>query len=134
MNRKEKTVKKSLWILALSVSVLAFASAQAAEAATACFDWSCTTSGFCSFDASCSSASPYVWKYNFNFGDGSGTGLTGDPTWDHDYTTSGPPYPSVTLTIYFFSEPSSQSVTCDIVARNVVGPPLPQSGRCSSSS
>lgn len=127
-------MKKSTLALSLLTLLISFGSAGAAQAATACFDWDCTAGGgYCTFDASCSSASPYIWRYKFEWGDGTSTGLTSDPTWDHDYTPSGPPYPEVKLTIYFFDEPTSKSVTCDIVARNVVGPPLPLYGRCSAS-
>lgn len=127
-------MKKSLLILSGLAILISFGGAQAAQAATACFDWDCTAGGgSCSFDASCSSASPYVWKYEYNWGDGTGTGLTGSPTWNHNYTTSGPAYPTVSLTLYFFDAPYSKTVTCDIVARNVVSPPLSQTGRCSAS-
>lgn len=127
-------MKKSLMILGVLATLTVLGSAQAAQAATACFDWDCTAgAGYCTFDASCSSATPYVWKYNFNWGDGTSTGLTGSATQTHDYTGTGPAYPTVTLTIYFFDAPSSKTVSCDIVARNVVGPPLPLYGRCSAS-
>lgn len=127
-------MKKGLLILGLIAIMSVLGSAQAAQAATACFDWDCTAGGgACTFDASCSSATPYVWKYNFTWGDGTGTGLTGTPTQSHNYGSTGPAYPTVTLTIYFFDDPSSKTVSCDIVTRNVVSPPLPLYGRCSSS-
>lgn len=129
-------MKKSLWMLSIFGFVAVFGGAQAAQAATACFDWDCTAGGgYCTFNASCSSATPYVWKYNFSsWGDGTaGTGLTGNPTQVHNYGSTGPAYPTVTMTIYFFDAPYSKTVSCDIVTRNVVGPPLPLYGRCSAS-
>lgn len=129
-------MKKSLLILSILVFAMTFGGAQAASAATACFDWDCTAGGgACTFDASCSSATPYIWKYEFSdWGDGSaGTGLSGNATHNHNYGSTGPAYPVVTLKIYFFDDPSVKQVSCDIVTRNVVSPPLPLSGRCSAS-
>lgn len=121
-------MKKILLPLFAFVAVLCIASAPAH--AGACFDWSCDQStGACSFDASCSTASPYVYKYNFNWGDGSTTGLTGSATWNHTFTSG---YDSnVTLTIIFFSGSGSHSVTCPVFHHIFpVGPQPPSGGRC----
>jgi hypothetical protein len=135
---KEYAVKKCLLMVFVAGFLAVLGGAQAAQAATACFDWDCTAGGgYCTFDASCSSATPYIWKYEFSdWGDGSaGTGLclSGSPNHTHDYGSTGPAYPTVTLKIYFFDEPSVKTVSCDIVTRNVVSPPLAMSGRCSAS-
>lgn len=121
---------KNLRILGLALALgLVFMVPQAYAAADACFTWSCNSSGDCDFDASCSSATPFIWKYSWTWGDGTSTGLTGNSTPSHDYGTSGPAYPYVTLKIYPWSDETDQ-VTCQIVARNVFSPPLPQSGTC----
>jgi hypothetical protein len=118
--------------LAVFVVVSALVFAGLAHADTVCFDWDCSEGTNCTFNAGCSEADPFIWKYNFDFGDGTSTGLTGNPEWEHDYTISGPAYPYVTLYIYPWSEVGVLSVQCQIVVRNVYGPPLPQSGRCTS--
>lgn len=116
-------------VLAIGMFVVLWLMSAPAQAA-ACFDWSCDwPSGSCSFNASCSTANPYVWKYTFYWGDGSDTGLTGSPSWTHTYSSG---YSSnVTLYVYAFSEPTTQSVTCTIWHHVTPwGPqPLP-SGRC----
>jgi len=103
--------------------------APAAQADThVCFDWSCnSTTKQCTFDASCSSASPFIWKYDFDWGDGSSTGLTGNPNQTHSYPST--PYPVVELTVYPWGD-DVQSHSCQITVYNVFSPPLPTSGRC----
>src|ERR1700681_1196564 len=109
-------------------AILVFASSPAH--AGACYDWSCNSSTrACSFDASCSTASPYVWKYDFAFGDGSDTGLTGYAMQNHTYTSGFDA--EVKLPIYFFSGTGSAPVTCDIAPHILpFGPQPPSSGRC----
>lgn len=116
----------------LAIALLA-AYAVPAHSATACFDWSCTTDGFCTINAGCSSASPYIWKYDFDFGDGTWTGLTGNSVQTHQY--GGSVYESyVTLRILYWSDPGVNTVTCRINTRMPpVGPQPPPSyfqGRC----
>lgn len=96
-----------------------------------CFTWSCSSSnlGECSFDASCSSAKPYIWKYHWTWDDGTTSGWVADPTPTHDYGSTGLPYPDVTLKIYPWGG-TIEEVTCQVVVRNVVGPPQPMSGTC----
>jgi hypothetical protein len=120
-------MKKIGLMLVVFAAILCFNSAPVQ--AGPCFDWSCDGAGHCNFDASCSTASPYVWKYNFDFGDGSGTGLTGTPTWSHTFSSG---YDStVTLTTYFFSGSGSASVSCDVWHHTLpVSPQPPFSGRC----
>ena len=115
-------------VLAVFAAIVAFASSPAH--AGACFDWSCNSSTrACTFDASCSTASPYVWKYDFAFGDGSDTGLTGNAQQNHTYSSGFDA--EVNLTIYFFSGTGSASVTCDIATHILpFGPQPPFSGRC----
>ena len=61
-----------------------------AQADVACMEWSCNpATGSCSFDARCSYANPYIYKYLFTWGDGSSTGLTGSPLQTHTYSLSG---------------------------------------------
>jgi hypothetical protein len=122
-------------VVLLGAVLFACVSATAAHAATACFDWSCNSgSGFCTIDASCSSASPYIWKYDFDFGDGTGTGLTGNKVQTHQYGSSV--YDAVvTLRILYWSNPGENTVECRINTRMpVVGPQPPEDyfqGRCS---
>lgn len=122
-------MKKIGLMLVVFAAILCFNSAPAQ--AGPCFDWTCDGSGTrqCSFDASCSTASPYVWKYDFNFGDGSDTGLTGNATASHTFASG---YSStVTLTTYFFSGSGSASVSCTVWTHVLpVGPQPPMSGRC----
>lgn len=120
-------------VLALAVVALVCASPRAAHAATACFDWQCTTAGFCTINAGCSSASPFIWKWDFNFGDGVDTGLTGNSVQTHQYGSSV--YDSVvTLRILYWSDPGQNTVSCRINTRlPPVGPQPPPSyfqGRC----
>lgn len=115
-------------VFALSIGFLGLAAGQA-EAATACFDWSCDDSTYlCTFDASCSVGLPYIWKYNFFFGDGNSSGLIGSSTTQHQYAW-GDPHPDVKLLIVPQWEDVTE-VTCEILIYNIVGPPLPTSGRC----
>src|ERR1700681_4361955 len=91
-------------------AILVFASSPAH--AGACYDWSCNSNTrACSFDASCSTASPYLWKSDFAFVDASATGLTGNAMQNHPYASGFDA--EVNLTIYFFSGTGSASVTCD---------------------
>jgi hypothetical protein len=124
---EKNPMKKIGSLLAVFAAVLCFNSAPAQ--AGPCFDWACNGAGGCTFDASCSTASPYVWKYDFNFGDGADTGLTGGPSWSHIY--SGGTGSNVTLTIYFFSGSGSASVVCPIWHHLFPSPPQPPfNGRC----
>lgn len=121
-------MKKVLLPLLAFVAVLCIASAPAQ--AGACFTWSCNHgTGACSFNASCSSANPHVWKYTFDWGDGSGTGLSGSATHNHTFTSG---YDStVTLYVYSFGEPSTQSVHCPVFHHSTpFSPQPPSSGSC----
>lgn len=126
-------MKKIALLAAGSLSCLLVTS-HAAASGTACYDWSCDSgTGQCTINAICSTASPYIWKYDIDFGDGNSTGLTGTATWNHSYASNV--YDArVKVTIYYFSEPSSSSITCDINTRLLpVGPQLPPSafyGHC----
>jgi hypothetical protein len=122
-------MRTTMLVLAVFTAVAVFASVPAQ--AGPCFDWSCsgTDTRACSFNASCSTASPYVWKYDFAFGDGSDTGLTGNANQNHSYASGYDA--NVTLTIYFFSGSGYASVTCDIPYHVLpFGPQPPFSGRC----
>lgn len=119
---------KRLLIPAFMVLVT-FGLAQAAQA-TACFDWSCNEdTRSCTFDASCSTANPYVWKWQFYWGDGTNTYLEGSPYFTHQYSVN---YATVTLKVHSFQTPSLQEVSCEINIRNIVGPPFPTWGRCTN--
>lgn len=113
------------------IVLLLLATAAPAQAATSCFDWSCANLT-CTFNAACSSASPFVYKYLWDFGDGSGWGPTGNSSLSHTYSASGPANPVVSLTITYFSEPGATTTTCEITVRFVVGPQYPLNGRCST--
>jgi hypothetical protein len=111
----------------LLVITLFAACAVPAYSATACFDWSCNTTGLCTIDAGCSSASPFIWKYDFAFGDGTSTGLTGVSVQSHQYGSSI--YEAyVTLRIMYWSDPGVNTITCSINTRMPVVGPLPQPG------
>lgn len=83
----------------------------------------------CTFDASCSTANPYVWKWQFYWGDGTNTYLEGSPYFTHQYSVN---YATVTLKVHSFQTPSLQEVSCEINIRNIVGPPFPTWGRCTN--
>jgi hypothetical protein len=119
-------MKKESWLSGL---LLLVAVTIPAQAGTACFDWSC--GGSCSFNAGCSSASPFIWLISWDFGDGSGANGTYTPS--HSYSTPTYAYPTVTLTIVYADPPYTTKTSCQIVAANVFGPPLPMNGRCSTS-
>lgn len=118
-----------------ALSILALALAVAAPAAhaggTACYTWSCDKStGVCTVNASCSTASPYVYKYEVEWGDGTSTGQSGSAVNTHTY---GPTqYDAlVTVRITFFSGTGTDTATCYIWPRVF---PLffsPSSGSCS---
>lgn len=121
---------KKLIVLAALVPLafLVAPSGKATGSNTACFDWSCTGTypSTCSFDSSCSvTVSGTPWQQNWTWGDGT-SNLLPPSTATHVYTDA---YPEVTLLKYHFGG-NSPSVTCDIVARNVIAPPQPLSGRC----
>lgn len=126
-------MKKTIFVLGIALCA-GFLFAGTASAQTACFDWACG-SQICDFDASCSSASPYIWKYELDYGDGSGSGLSSSPTHTHTYGPTVWEIP-VELTIYFFSGSGSQSVTCNVRPGYwPVGPRPPGSsfqGRCTN--
>lgn len=121
---------EGLFAVVLLVALLALAS-PAEAAGNACFTWDCDEN-ICAFDASCSSADPYIWKYEMDFGDGTSTGLTGNSSFNHTYTDSERYEATVTLKIHFFSTPESDSATCTISTQffPVGGTNQPLSGTC----
>ena len=123
-------MKKLLPLLALAAVLMVGApEGEAVNDNIACFDWSCTGTypSTCTFDPSCSvTNSGTPWRDSWTYGDGGSDLLSPGSTATHVYTQ---PYPEVTLLKYHFSA-NSPSVSCDIVARNVIGPPQPLSGRC----
>lgn len=124
-------MKKVLVPAILFIALLALGSTASYAGGTACFTWSCNQStGACTFNASCSSASPYVLFYVIDYGDGSSAGPSGSPTsFSHTYSSG---YDAlVTLTISFFSDPSSDGATCYIHHHALpVGPQAPDQGTC----
>lgn len=119
------STKTTLLVSLLSLAAALVVALPADAAGNACFTWSCDGGGYCVFDAGCSTASPYIWKYDMDFGDGTSTGLTGNSTFSHQYA-GGVLEADVTLTIYFFSEPSSDSAGCNVNTRPPpVGPQPP---------
>lgn len=124
-------MRNRIWLMGLAVVIGLLLSASTAQAgANACFAWSCSEQGNCQFNSSCSSGTPYIWKYGWEFGDGATIGMTGSTVVSHDYGPSGVAYPFVTLHVLSWSG-DYDSVTCDIIARTVIGPALPQEGTCS---
>jgi hypothetical protein len=123
---------KKILILGALAALALLVSAPAHASGHACFTWSCDQStGACSVDASCSSASPYVLYYTFNWGDGAVTGPTSTATQGHTFA-SGVYDSQITLTISFFSDPGYSSVTCWVWPHIYpVGPQTPSSGTCS---
>jgi hypothetical protein len=115
-------------IVALSVILWMVPLAAMAANEDACFDFVCDTdTEVCSFDALCSSADPWIWKYQWDFGDGEQTGLTGDSDPVHAYEPIC--YPAVTLTVHTFE--GFDTVSCPIhTGANCPGPTSPTSGRC----
>lgn len=121
-------MKKVLLPLFAFVALLCIASIPAQAAA--CFTWSCDhATGACTFNASCSTANPYVWKYNFDWGDGSSTGLVGSPNQSHTFSSGSDS--RVTLYVHAFQEPVTQTVSCWVYHHPwQVSPPAPSSGTC----
>lgn len=122
-------MKKLVLLAAICVCLVA----PTALGATACVDWSCIM-GVCDFDASCSSASPFIWKYAYDFGDGNGT-VTGSSTLQYTYPhfPSGPWTVPGQMTIIYWSEPTETSVSCNFQIGYTAGPQAPLTGRCSFS-
>lgn len=88
--------------LALAVVVVTPGDAEASD--VACFDWSCDwNTATCTFDPSCSSADPFIWKLAWDWGDGGGTGLTGTQVQTHTYSSETCQTPTVTLWVYAWS-------------------------------
>jgi len=119
--------KYVLPVLVLLAVVLFWTAPAQASNEDACFTFDCSGS-VCDFDASCSSASPYIWKYSFDFGDGTGTGLTGTAAHTHEYDPIC--YPYVELSVYTFD--GSDTVGCYVHTGypGCPGPAQPQSGTC----
>lgn len=118
-------MKKLVLLVAICVCLVA----PPALGATACYDWSCIMGG-CDFDASCSSASPFIWRYSFDYGDGSSSGLTSNPVQYHGYSESQG-QKTVELVILYWSEPGETSASCAIDIGYTAGPQFPIEGRCS---
>ena len=70
-----------------------------------------------------------MWAYSWNFGDGTSANWLGVPTVSHFY--SGFANRNVTLTLAFFGKPD-ESTTCNVIIRNVIGPPDPLYRNCPS--
>ena len=118
---KPTTLCGGLLILVL----VAFAGA--AQANTACYDWSCNPdTHVCNFDSSCSTINQgTLWRYGWDFNNES-TQLTSSTTIQYTFST---PYPYVALTLWTFGA-DEVSVKCQIVVWNAFGPPLPEYGQC----
>ncbi len=126
-----KNLPKSLLVLVLGLY------GSALSAASVCFDWDCTVGNrVCSFDPGCSTPQPSPndpGAFFWDFGDGS-TGTSGSSGITHAYgiAPDGSEYSwaNVTLEATFLS--CQPTVTCEIVIRNVIGPPHQGTGRCSA--
>ncbi len=124
-------MKRILCFALAAFGSLALASAAHAEA---CATWSCNeTTRQCSFNLSCSSlpAGSSLSHYVLNYGDGSSTGNTTTTTHNHTYSQN-----SATITIEVHGSGGSfvplQTIKCYITIQNVVAPPLPTSGTCTT--
>jgi|1186.fasta_scaffold317825_1 hypothetical protein len=122
---------KKVLILSVLAVTLCLVSAPAYAGGTACFDWSCNQSnGACTVNASCSTASPYIYKYSVDWGDGTYSGWSGDPTFSHSYA-SGTYSPLITVQIIFFSDSGSDTASCYAAPYPFpIGPQAPGQGRC----
>lgn len=123
-------MKKILALLCFCAALAVVAPA-AHAAGTACYNWSCDFAGTCSINASCSTASPYVWKYEILWGDGATTGLTG--TVSHSHTYAAGTYDAFPVVrIHFFSAPYQDDASCVYWPyRYPLGPQPPSIGSCS---
>lgn len=119
--------KMVVLVCVLALTGLAVPQVASAAGASACFTWNCSN-GSCQFNGTCSTGTPYVWKYKWDYGDGSSSGLTGNATPTHGYSVC---YPSVSLTVYDF-DGNIESVSCLIGTGDpgCPGPPLPTVGTC----
>jgi hypothetical protein len=123
-------MKKILTFSVLAVT-LCFISVPAHAGGTACFDWSCPqNNGACTVDASCSTASPYIYKYFIDWGDGTNTGFSGEPS--HSHTFAPGTYSSlITVEIIFFSDSGADTASCYAAPYPYpAGPQAPSGGRC----
>ena len=109
---------------------------QQAVQTTACFDWDCTTTGsftdVCTFDAGCTIYGPGIpFRLVWNFGDGQTASLRPSETViTHEFFRRA--WSRVTLQVLVLGG-DSDTVTCRINIRNVIGPPiLPTWGTCSN--
>ena len=80
-----------------------------------CFDFACdSATQVCSFDPSCSVATPFIWKVSWDWGDGTGTPLTGPGVLNHTFPEGGDCFSYVTLTVFPWSN-EVESVTCEVI-------------------
>jgi hypothetical protein len=116
----------------LSLAVLALSTVPLFAAAPACYTFDCTAGQTCTFNASCSTATP-IWRVWYDFGDGTTSGhVSNTATVSHTYATraqGGPPFPSVKLTVIPWVGPII-SVTCQMPVNWPFGPPPLPTGTC----
>lgn len=112
--------------VAMAASVLFLAFAAPSQATDACYTWDCDeATRTCTFDASCSTWTG-LWRYRWDFGDGSGLVLTGNPSIQHTFSGN---YSTVELMVIPYST-DPDAVSCEVIVKNNVSPPLPTSGTC----
>ncbi len=116
------------------LALLVVAAVPALSANDPCFDISCN-SGSCTFDPSCSTATPFIWKVKWDFGDGTGTALTGPSSQTHTYSIQNC-FADVTLTVYPWSN-EIESITCQVIHTTCLFGPAgehrqPTVGRCTA--
>lgn len=108
--------KRSLGaVLLLSMILFGFTSSVSAVGdPTITFEWTCqnTAARTCTFDASGSDPSPFIWRFWYEFGDGTTSGH-GGPIRSHAYPAGATTY-DVTLHVIRWGTPSAQEVTCTI--------------------
>lgn len=120
-------------ILCFALAALGSLAIAGAAHATACFDWDCSNR-FCTFDTSCSNIpdGSTFQGYKLIFGDGTSTVVSNTAFYTHTYGSSYD-YPYVTVEVNSFGGTSKQTITCQIVTRDIIiSPPPPTSGRCAT--
>ncbi|MFL6235752.1 MAG: hypothetical protein ACJ76N_21660 [Thermoanaerobaculia bacterium] len=115
------------------LAILGWLTLAGAAHATACFTWSCNeTTRVCSFNTSCSSiqAGDSLTGYKLTYGDGTSTGTSTTTSYSHTYSQNSADVTLEVVSAAGFTE--LQTIKCYLTIHNVIGPPLPTSGTCTT--